>query len=723
MKATESNFLKLLEGRKQFIIPIYQRTYSWTLEQCEQLWDDICWAAENDSVAGHFIGSIVYIEKGLYQVTSVPQLMVIDGQQRLTTIFLLLAVLGKTLMERNEEAEITRKKINNYYLFNSEETGELRYKLLLTKRDKDTLNFLLEDRDADLPSKRIVETYKFFERQVQKYTNLPLLYRGLGKLIIVDIALDRNYDNPQLIFESLNSKGLDLSQADLIRNYILMKLDKDEQEELYNNYWYKMEDSFRNSEVPDIFDRFIRDYLTVKTGRICKIDEIYSSFKKYVQKKEESIQQIVSDILCYSRYYAKFVLTKEEDKELNIIFRDINTLKVDVAYPFLLTLYDDYERQILSRDEFINILKLVESYVFRRAICEIPTNSLNKTFADLGREIEKENYLESVQAAFLYKDSYKRFPRDEEFRKKFVAKDVYNFRNRNYLLRKLENYGRKEEVIVGNYTIEHIIPQNKNLSLDWRKELGENWEEVHSAYLHTIGNLTLTGYNSELNDRPFIEKRDLEGGFANSPLQLNKSLARLEHWNGEEILKRANILADLALKIWPCPAPDFINKLPSVSVREMVASVFPIEEDFIAARSIIQQIIDILAYDDIKHILSFTYRDGKRITANLGQWLILRFERSDDSFKVIFSIDLGVFNNLETIGVYRTESFDERWTKGKDIKLAYFQWDHGMVLPESFFKSWHSVILHAYAEFHKWKSSSYMRYNQPELAAVLLGLE
>ena len=723
MKATESNFLKLFEGRKQFIIPIYQRTYSWTLEQCEQLWDDICWASENDSVAGHFIGSIVYIEKGLYQVTSVPQLMVIDGQQRLTTIFLLLAVLGKTLMERNEEAEITRKKINNYYLFNSEETGDLRYKLLLTKRDKNTLNSLLDDRKADFFSKRIIETYKFFEKQVRKYTNLNLLYRGLGKLIIVDISLDRNYDNPQLIFESLNSKGLDLSQADLIRNYILMKLDKDEQEELYNNYWYKMEDGFRNSEAPDIFDRFIRDYLTVKTGRICKIDEIYSSFKKYVQKKEESIQQIVSDILCYSRHYAKFVLMKVDDKELNKILYDINTLKVDVAYPFLLTIYDDYERQRLSRDELISILKLLESYVFRRAICEISTNSLNKIFADLGREIEKENYLESVQAAFLYKDFYKRFPKDEEFHKKFIAKDVYNFRNRIYLLRKLENYGRKEEVVVENYTIEHIMPQNKNLSSDWKKELGENWEEVHSAYLHTIGNLTLTGYNSELNDRPFIEKRDLDGGFADSPLQLNKSLARLEHWNEEEILKRANMLTDLALKIWSCPAPDFINKLPFVSVREMVASVFPIEEDFIAARSIIRQIIDIVAYDDIKHILSFTYRDGKRITVNLGQWLILRFERSDDSFKVIFSIDLGIFNDLETIGVYRTGRFDERWAKDKDISLVHFQWDHGMVLPESFFKSWHAVILHAYAEFHKWKSSSYMKYNQPELATVLLGLE
>lgn len=249
----------------------------------------------------------------------------------------------------------------------------------------------------------------------------------------------------------------------------------------------------------------------------------------------------------------KLAFQTEKDKEINEVLTDINTLKVDVSYPFLLEVYDDYERQILSKSEFISILKLVEAYVFRRAVCGVPTNSLNKTFATLSKEIDKTNYLESVRAAFLLKDSYKRFPTDEEFKRELMIKDVYNFRNRNYLLRKLENYNRKEIIDIEAYTMEHIMPQNPNLSPEWRRDLGPNWEEVHKTYLHTLGNLTLTRYNSELSDRSFKEKRDMEGGFADSPLRLNRELAKLETWNEEEILKRAQFLADLALKVWEYP--------------------------------------------------------------------------------------------------------------------------------------------------------------------------
>lgn len=198
-------------------------------------------------------------------------------------------------------------------------------------------------------------------------------------------------------------------------------------------------------------------------------------------------------------------------------------------------------------------MKLVESYVFRRAICGIPTNSLNKTFANLSKEIDKDRYLESLKAAFLLKDSYRRFPLDEEFRREFVVKDVYNFRNRNYLLRKLENYDRKEPVKVEDYTIEHILPQNEDLSPAWRQELGERWREVQKQYLHTVGNLTLTGYNSELSDRPFHEKRDMKGGFRDSPIRLNRGLANREHWNEDEIRERADELADLAIQVWRAP--------------------------------------------------------------------------------------------------------------------------------------------------------------------------
>lgn len=267
MKATETNCLKFLKEPKQFVIPIYQRTYSWTLKQCQQLWHDILRAAEDESVSGHFIGSVVYTERGLYQVTSVPQLLVIDGQQRLTTLSILLAALGKAIEVSGDKLEINRRKIENYYLFNNEEEGEARYKLLLTQSDKETFIRLIEERELpSVASRRIVENYQYFESQICKRDiDLNSLYQGISKLIIIDVALNREHDNPQLIFESLNSTGLDLSQADLIRNYVLMGLEPNEQAEIYENYWYPMEQSFGQAGSDDLFDRFIRDYLTVKS--------------------------------------------------------------------------------------------------------------------------------------------------------------------------------------------------------------------------------------------------------------------------------------------------------------------------------------------------------------------------------------------------------------------------------------------------------------------------
>ncbi|MCM3618456.1 DUF262 and DUF1524 domain-containing protein [Sutcliffiella horikoshii] len=384
--------------------------------------------------------------------------------------------------------------------------------------------------------------------------DLNILYHGMSKLIVVDISLDRDHDNPQLIFESLNSTGLDLSQADLIRNYILMKLETKEQEILYKSYWHPMEKGFGNFNESSLFDRFMRDYLTVKTGRIPNIKNVYADFKEYVSRQKEiSIEEILKDIYQYSKYFVNLAFQSEKDKEIKDVLVDINSLKVDVSYPFLLEVYDDYTKGRVTKEDFIAILKLVEAYVFRRAICGVPTNSLNKTFATLGKEIVKEDYLQSVQAVFALKDSYRRFPNNEEFMRELKVKDVYNFRNRNYLLRKLENHKRKEIVDIESYTIEHIMPQNENVSIEWKKSLGENWEEIQKTYLHTLGNLTLTRYNSELSDKPFILKRDMEGGFGDSPLRLNRGLGKLEKWNEEEIVTRGNRLAELAVSVWSYP--------------------------------------------------------------------------------------------------------------------------------------------------------------------------
>ena len=390
------------------------------------------------------------------------------------------------------------------------------------------------------------------------------MYVGIQRLRIVDIVLDRPDDNPQLIFESLNSTGLELSQADLIRNYVLMGQKPNFQKRLYETYWLPMEQRF-GDQYTGRFDEFIRDYLTLKTRQIPNIRNVYDSFKAYVQEKtnsetSETIETIVADISRYSKHYVRIALGKEENIDIRDCFADINALEVTVAFPFLLEVYEDYTRKCIQKSELIEILRLAESYVFRRAICDIPTNSLNRTFAGrLMPNVSKSNYLESLKKAFLnlaeQSDRY-RYPKDSEFKREFQVKGVYNNPRRcRYLLCKLENYERRQPHSCVNQTIEHVIPQNDNLCEEWRRELGENWHEIREKYLHTIGNLTLIGWkdNSALSDLPFQEKQKTKGGFCESELHLNRSLCQAKQWNEKAILARTEELAEKALKIWISP--------------------------------------------------------------------------------------------------------------------------------------------------------------------------
>lgn len=559
MKATEAKLLDFLKKSPQFIVPIYQRTYSWGERQCQQLWDDILRTGAREDIAAHFVGSIVYIEKGLYQVTSQSPLLVIDGQQRLTTVSLLLEALARRVGDGEPVEGFSAKKIRSYYLLNPLEEGDLAYKLLLTQTDRDTLLALL--RQKDLPAEhsiRIAENFAFFEDQVAKLDgDLTALCQGLAKLVVVDIALSRDQDNPQLIFESMNSTGLELTQADLIRNFILMGLEPEHQNRLYADHWRPMEQAFGQEAYGREFDAFMRHYLTIRTDDIPRIKEVYEAFKAYARSPEvheAGVDALVADIHRLAGHYCAMALGKEQDKALGAAFRDLRELKVDVAWPLLLELYDDYRQGILPRQDFLRAVRLVESYVFRRAVCAIPTNSLNKTFATFRRALDKKRYLESIEAHFLLLPSYRRFPRDAEFERELKVRDLYNFRSRSYWLRRLENHGRKEPVPVDEYTIEHILPQNENLSPAWRDALGPDWKRVQETWLHTLGNLTLTGYNPEYSDRPFPEKRDMPGGFRESPLRLNQGLGQVEVWNEEAIRARADRLARLALEVWPAPA-------------------------------------------------------------------------------------------------------------------------------------------------------------------------
>ena len=565
MKATETNLLTLLKKSEQFIIPIYQRTYSWTRKECQQLLDDIFRAGENNQVRAHFVGSFVYIEKGLYSATAHSPLMVIDGQQRLTTITLLLEALARRVGNAEPLENFTADKIRRYYLIDDREEGDDRFKLLLTQTDKETLLAIVQQQPVPAEhSVRIVENLDFFVQAIEGISEdrLHQLWIGVSKLTAVDIALDRDQDNPQLIFESMNSTGLDLSQADLIRNYVLMGLEPSHQASLYEHHWRPMELGFSQQSYSTNFDGFMRHYLTVKTGDIPKISAVYEAFKSHASQPEvetEGIDALVQDLKAYSRYYCAFALDAEKDADLAEAFRDLRELRADVVYPLLLELYADYQNDVLPHDDLVAAVRLIEAYIFRRAICAIPTNSLNKTFANFSKGLSKDRYLESIEASFQLLPSYRRFPTDDEFKRELVVRDLYNFQRRSYWLRRIENYRRKERVAVDEYTIEHIMPQNENLSEEWQHALGFDWERVHQTKLHTLGNLTLTAYNSEYSDRPFVEKRDLQVGdkqlgFKYSPLRLNEGLGELDVWDEAAIDKRARRLADLAPKIWEEPS-------------------------------------------------------------------------------------------------------------------------------------------------------------------------
>jgi len=559
MKATEAKLLAFLKKSTQFIIPIYQRTYSWTKKECLQLWDDIWRAGLNDNISVHFIGSVVYIEKGLFQVMNQPSLLVIDGQQRLTTISLLLEALARELGDREPMDGFSAKKLRNYYLLNPLEEGDRGYKLLLTQTDKDTLLALMEQREPPPEdSVRVRENFEFFQKQVKAHRdNLVPLCQGLAKLVIVDVALNRDQDNPQLIFESMNSTGRELSQADLIRNFVLMGLEPEHQSELYNNHWRPMEVQFGQDAYGSYFDSFMRHYLTVKTGEIPNIGDVYQAFKSHVQSQDlasTGLEHLVADIHGYANYFCAMALGKEPDADLDHAFKDLRELRVEVAYPFLLELYHDYQQGILPKAQFLEAIRLVETYVFRRAVCAIPTNSMNKTFGTFGKALRKDRYLESIQAYFMLLPSYRRFPQDEEFKRELKVRDLYNFRSRSFWLRRMENHQRKERVSMAEYTIEHILPQNEKLSDAWQQALGPDWKRIQQTWLHTLGNLTLTGYNPEYGDRSFSEKRDMPEGFKESPLKLNGGLGLVETWDEGAIMARAERLANLATEVWKAPA-------------------------------------------------------------------------------------------------------------------------------------------------------------------------
>ncbi|MGL2587626.1 GmrSD restriction endonuclease domain-containing protein [Helicobacter pylori] len=554
----KADAIKLLDfigksQEKQFVIPIYQRVYSWEKEHCEQLWDDIIKTGGNDQIEGHFIGSIVFVHDGIFS-TNHNELLIIDGQQRLTTIMLLLIALRDHLNDEDEFlGKFSCQKIQNRYLINSDEKGDKKFKLILSEPDRDTLLSLIDEnrRKPSEPSSKIIENFKLFEEWIRKNTDkLETIFKGLDKLMVVEISLERGKDNPQLIFESMNSTGKDLTQTDLIKNYILMGLEPKKQEIFYKKYWRAMEENFKQNET--LFNQFVRHYLTIKTREIPNINKVYEAFKRYQQERGIETEALLQDLQKYCGYFCRIVFKKEADKDLNKALSFLVDLEMDVIYPLLLELYSDYSDGVLSKQDFIPIIALIESYICRRAVCGLGTNGLNKVFASFTKKINKDQYLESIKAHFLSLETTKgKFPKDSEFKNLFITIDFYNLKEKKYFFERLENFDTKEPVNTQECTIEHIMP--KTLTKEWERDLGENFQAIHDKYLHAIGNLTLTGYNQEYSNNSFQEKRDMENGFKQSPLKLNQSLKDLESFGEKEIEKRASDLADWALKIWTYP--------------------------------------------------------------------------------------------------------------------------------------------------------------------------
>lgn len=554
MDARKGNIYEILNGNKQFLIPVYQRYYSWDIEQCKRLWNDIVEMQKKGKV-GHFVGSIVNIAEQAMP-TGVQKYMIIDGQQRMTTLSLLLLALRDYAIKNSDDKTINARRIDNMLLKNEYESGDERYKLLLTETDRDIFICLVDQKPiSDGTHSKLLDNYNFFANKIASKELKPAeVYESIGKLQIVNITLDRSVDDAQAIFESLNSTGKELSESDLIRNYVLMGLEPAEQTYVYERLWRPMELLFAYETQASVMDRFFRDYLTMKITRIPKQSRVYEEFKLYHLNCEfGTIRELCQDLLTYAKYYTDMVFKRSNNLILKSLYEDINDLRMEVSYPFLLKVHQDCTDGLISEDELEQVIRLCISYVFRRSICDIPTNSLNKTFATLKNEIKPEDYVNSIKAFFIMRDDYKEFPDDDKFTMAFVTRDIYNMRSRNFILSHLENYGNKAPIIIENYTIEHIMPQNSNLSLEWQQMLGPDWREVQKTYLHTIGNLTLTAYNSEMSDHPFMAKMDMEGGFKESALRLNAYIVKLTEWNEQRIKERAVLLADKAKQIWAYP--------------------------------------------------------------------------------------------------------------------------------------------------------------------------
>lgn len=565
MKANEVNFnIFLSQSKTQFIIPVYQRNYDWNKQQCKQLLDDILHVGSFDEIKSHFIGSIVFIHDDVYSTSRIRELTIIDGQQRLTTLTILYIAILNLAKKLNDDMLVS--EIEETYLINKFAEESEKLKLKPTENNFSALKYLLTNvENVEYKEfSRVIDNYNYFKTRVSE-ENLEIILKGISKLIFVEISLEREKDDPQRIFESLNSTGLELSQADLIRNYILMGLKYSDQLKIYEKYWKVIENNSYNKELNiSKVSEFIRDFLTIENREIPNKNKVYQEFKnKYKVTDVDELEKILKKMTRYSVYYSKLINPKNElDGDIRKNLQYINKVEINVSYPFLLEVYNDFSNSIINKGIFIEILEAIQTFAWRRFIVGLPTNALNKIFMRLYEDIDVSDYLGSLYKSLLRKKSTQRFPKDNEVKSILKEKDVYGIssKNRTYLFERLENYQNQEPVNIENnpdITTEHIFPQNPDE--EWKLKLSDNeFTIIKEKYLNSIANLTLSGNNGKLGNKYFLEKKEMniegkEQGYKYSRLWLNRYLNQINKWGIDELEERYNILEDRFLKVWKYP--------------------------------------------------------------------------------------------------------------------------------------------------------------------------
>jgi uncharacterized protein with ParB-like and HNH nuclease domain len=556
MKASETKLVKLLEGTQQYVVPLFQRPYKWEKKHWEELWNDLMELYEDEQQGegnwNHFIGSMVTMP-----TVSVPEgiakYMLIDGQQRLTTLFILLILIRDKAKNSTGQRNLG-DKINELYLINKFSQGNDYYKLMPTQVDRVAYQNLVNSQLSPVEDDKIVQAYRFFERRLSStQLQLDILEKVIiHRLMVVSIVLDKE-DNPYLVFESLNAKGEPLGQADLIRNHFFMKCPVEMQEVVYQDLWLPMQTSLMND-----LTTFIRHFL-MKEGTSVKEDAVYMVLKRQTgELHTEEILDYLKTLVRYAGYYLKIMdPAKEVEPQIARGLRRLNRFDVRTVNPFLLNCYESYYHGALSVEEFVQIISTIENFIMRRYICGVPTNQLNKIFPGLYNQAAKyeKSLLESIKDILQNRN----YPVDEKLHQQLQILNIYGGGDRlnraKLILETLEEtHGHKEMVDTDNLTIEHVMPQT--LSDWWREHLGDDADVIHELYLHTLGNLTLTAYNAEMYNHPYPEKR---ARLKESHLELNKYFKTVEKWDKEAIEARAVFLADIALKAWPYFGTKFKN--------------------------------------------------------------------------------------------------------------------------------------------------------------------